>query len=289
VLTWIIYAAANGLGAGRIGLTSTLIALAIFLLVSVLASAQLARLSRKGRYVSLWQAIGERIMNRNAAALRDLAAGGTIEWHGLAAHDGRLQLVLLTPSRLLIVTLSGTARQVRSMQQVVRAATSDIARCSIEPSWARRLIGALPQFGVRFNVGNNACELRFFDPQSADDFARAMAATTRSADMNLSEGEGASQTTYRADPSVPVWGQLLLAALFPGLGQLSQDRLLFGILYLTAFAANVIGFMRPAVAYLHRTMDVSPRVFVAAGVTLGLIWLVAWLDTYLYARHNRQR
>ena len=78
-------------------------------------------------------------------------------------------------------------------------------------------------------------------------------------------------------------------ALLPGLGQVSQGRLWAGILYLTVFGANAIVFLRPVAAYVLRSMDVSPRAFVAAGVTMGLIWLVAWIDAYVYMRLDRRQ
>lgn len=77
-------------------------------------------------------------------------------------------------------------------------------------------------------------------------------------------------------------------ALLPGLGQVSQGRLWAGILYLTVFGANAIVFLRPVAAYVLRSMDVSPRAFVAAGVTMGLIWLVA-RDAYVYMRLDRRQ
>ena len=70
---------------------------------------------------------------------------------------------------------------------------------------------------------------------------------------------------------------------------MSQGRLWTGILFFTALGVNAIAYMRPVVAHVRRTMDVSPRILAAAFVTIGLVWLVSWIDAYVYARRDRDR
>ena len=288
VLGWVVQVATYGFRRMRSGTTSMLIELAVFMLISLFAGARLARLSHRGKFASMWQWVGARLWNRHAGVLRHiLASGDAIEWHGMAAYDKRLGLVALTPAQLFVISLSGTTRQVRRVQQGSRQAVSGVSQLVIEPRWWKRLLGAVPLFAVRFGIGTDNCELRFFDAQTAEEFAHTIAMTARGEGGDAAGWVASSPsggTTDHPSRPIPAWRQLVLAALFPGLGQLSQGRLWAGIFYLTGFAATIIVYMRPVAAYFLRTMDVSPRVFVAAGVTMGLIWLIAWIDAYVYTR-----
>jgi hypothetical protein len=288
---WIVRVASYGLPGLR-AIAVTLIELVVFLLISFCAAAGLAHFSLRGRFAPLWQWIGARLWNRHAALVRRyLAAGDNIVWRGLAVRGKRLCLVALTPSRLCVVGLSGGTR-VRSVQQGARDAISGVTRTLVTPRWWRRLVGAVPVFAVRFGIGRDDCELRFFDDEAAAQFASALgttAATTRVDADGLTVATPADGGADSGLRSIPVWRQVVLAALVPGLGQLVQGRLWTGILFFTALGVNVIAYLRPIVAYFRRTMDVSPRILTAAFVTMGLIWLVSLVDAYVYARRDSDR
>jgi hypothetical protein len=292
VLGWVVHVATYGFEGWRSVVTSMLIELAVFMLVALFAGARLARLSLEGKFAPTWQWASARLWNRHAEVIgRYLASGETIEWRGMAMHDERLCLVALTPSQLFVISLSST-RKIRGVQRGARRAVAEVSQIVIKRPWWKRLIGAVPLFAVRFGIGKEDCELRFFDAPTAEEFASAIALTAREERGDAAGLAAVSPTDGTGDPvrrPLPAWCQLVLAALIPGLGQLSQGRLWAGIFYFTVLAVNIIVYMRPVVAYVWRTMDVSPRVFVAAGVTMGLVWLVAWIDAYVYTRLDSRR
>jgi TM2 domain-containing membrane protein YozV len=173
-----------------------------------------------------------------------------------------------------------------------RRAIAGVSQTIVMPRWWRRLLGAVPVFAVRFGIGRDECELRFFAGNAAQEFADAIGETAAAARVDAEGLRVASPVDGVTDPGMrpaSVWRQLVLAALIPGLGQLSQGRLWTGILFFTALGVNVIAYLRPMVAHVRRTMDVSPRVLTAAFVTMGLVWLVSLIDAYVYARHDRDR
>lgn len=234
-----------------------------------------------------WHWVSVRLWNRHTEVIaRFLARGESIAWRGMAVYERRLSLIALTASQLFVVSLSGT-RQVRSVRHGSRRAVAGVSQIATDPRWWKRLIGAMPGFAVRFRLGGDDCEFRFFDAKAAGEFADAIASTACGEQQgaagltNADAGDGINDPLRRP---VSAWRQLALAALVPGLGQWSQGRLWAGILFFTALAVNIIIYMRPVIAYFMRTMDVSPRVLVAAGVTMGLVWLVAWIDAYVYQR-----
>lgn len=290
VLNGVVQVAAYGFKAMRSLITVILIEMAVFMLISLLAGAWLARLSRKGKFAPMWEWVSARLWNRHTDVLgRYLASGDTTESREMAVYDKRLCLVALTPSQLFVISLS-SGRDVRRVRQGLRRAVSGVSQIVINPPWWRRLIGAVPVFAVCFGIARDDCELRFFDEKTAEEFANAIAQTAREEREDAAGLADVSPMGGIGDPRrrpIPVWRQLVLAALVPGLGQLSQGRLWAGILYFTALAVNIIVYMRPVVAHVRRTMDVSPRVLVAASVTMGLVWLIAWIDAYIYTRDSK--
>lgn len=292
VLGWIVQVASYGFRGMRPGIAISLIELTVFMVVSLSAAAAFARLSRNGRFAPMWQWTGARLWNRHAAAIgRYLAPGETVAWHALAVHGRRLCFVALTPSRILVIALSG-GMGVRGVRQGARSAIAGISQGVVAPRWWRRLVGAVPLFAVRFGIGREDTEIRFFDAGVAGEFAAAVGATAGAAREDV---DGLSATAIDAGiddaggRAIPARWQLVLAALVPGLGQLSQVRLWTGLLFLTALGANVIVYMRPVIAHVRWTSDVSPRVLTAACVTVGLVWLIAWIDAYVYVRREGTR
>src|SRR6185295_10651044 len=162
--------------------------------------------SRKGKFAPIWRWVSARLWNRHWILDPYLAPGDTIEWRGMAGYDGRLGLVALTPSQLFVVSLSGTARQVLGVQQGSRRAVSGISQIVVDPAWWKRLIGAVPLFAVRFDIGRDERELRFFDAQTAHEFASAIALSAceqRSDGAGLAAISLASGTDDRCRRPIP--------------------------------------------------------------------------------------
>ena len=72
--------------------------------------------------------------------------------------------------------------------------------------------------------------------------------------------------------------------IFPGLGQLRQQRLGIAMITFACVASWVLQMMGPLIAIVRRTSEVHPILPAVAVSGYAFIWGVSLLDTYLAAR-----
>ena len=153
-----------------------------------------------------------------------------------------------------------------------------------------RLAGRLNTTPLEVEIARTSHVFPVVDPVAAMELSRALSLTAKGAGAGIAHlrdipVDGASVGRARAGLVAP----LLLSAIFPGLGQLRQQRLGIAAISFLCVASWVLQMMGPLIAMARRTAEVHPLLPVIAVAGYAFIWCVSLLDTYLAARSDSAR
>ena len=263
-----------------------------FLLVVVLPCAigvwHFDRMLRAGKYSDILDFSTQSLLRRLGESLKNLMQPGEpIERLALVGNVlGRVQILVLTPRRFLVLTLRANLRNLSRAQEILRVAVS---RASIRVRalpFYERLVGRLNTIPLAIEIAGKRHLFPVLDPVAAGELGQALSLTAKGAGAGVAHlrdiaVDGAPvERSGGAGFSVP----LLLSAVLPGLGQLRQQRLGMGIITFLCVASWVLQMMGPLIAIARKTAEVHPLLPVIAAAGYAFIWSVNLLDTYLAAR-----
>ena len=263
-----------------------------FLLVVVLPCAigvwHFDRMLRAGKYSGILNFSAQTLLRRLGENLKALMQPGEpIEQLAIAGNVlGRVQLLVLTPRRFLVLTLRANLRSLSRAQEILRVTVSKASSNARNVPFLRRLVGELNTTPVKVEIGRTTHAFPVVDPVAAGELSRALALTAKGAGAGVAHlrdlpVDGASaERGGRAGLVMP----LLLSVIFPGLGQLRQQRLGIAMITFVCVASWVLQMMGPLIAIVRRTSEVHPALPVVAVAGYAFIWSVSLLDTYLAAR-----
>jgi sugar lactone lactonase YvrE len=262
-----------------------------FLLVGFLPSAvavwHFDRMLLAGKYSDILAYGTQKLLRRLGGGLEKLLQPGeAIEGLALAGNMlGPVQLLALTPRRFLVLTLRASLRDLARVQDVPRVAVSRASsRTPRVPFWLR-LLGKLRTTALEIRIGGAQHVFQAIDPTAAAELARALSSTAKGAGAGVAHlrdvaPEGGTPERYRAGAVVP----LILSAIFPGLGQLRQQRLGMAMITLLCAASWLLQMMGPVIVMVRKTAEVSPLLPTIAIAGYAFVWALSMLDTYLAVR-----
>jgi len=262
--------------------------LAFFAAVCAVAVWHFDRMLRAGRYSGILASVTQRLLRRLGAQLEGvLQPDETVEELALAGSlFGKVQLLVLTRDRLLVLTLRATLRELARVQEAPRAAISSAALTRSDVPFWLRLLGVLRAVTVEIAIGPERHRFAVLDPLAAERLTAALAATAKGAGAGIAHLDELRLPGVQAP--VPGPGRLaismLLSAILPGLGQLYQQRLAIGVFWLLAAGSVILQFMQPVIATLRKTMEVHPNLLVVAAIASLFVWGLSLLDTYFFGR-----
>ncbi len=263
-----------------------------FLLVVVLPCAigvwHFDRMLRAGKYSGILNFSAQTLLRRLGENLKALMQPDEpIEQLAIAGNVlGRVQLLVLTPRRFLVLTLRTNLRSLSRAQEILRVAVSKASSSARNAPFLRRLFGKLNTTAVKVEIARTTHVFPVVDPVAASELSRALTLTAKGAGAGVAylrdiPVDGASvERGGRAGLVMP----LLLSVIFPGLGQLRQQRLGIAMITFACVASWVLQMMGPLIAIARRTSEVHPILPVVAVAGYAFIWSVSLLDTYLAAR-----
>jgi len=236
-----------------------------------------------GNYRDIMNFGAQTLLRRLGAKLDGLLRSGErIEQLAVSATVlGRVRLLLLTPERFLVLTLRVNLRDLARAQELPRRVVSRATARKNSVPYILRLVGILSTTSVEVEVAGTRRAFPVLDPLAARELAEALSLTRI--------GAGADAACWRdvlvqprAEAGIIV--PLGLSAFLPGLGQLRQERLGMGILFLLCAAIWALQTMRPLIAMVRKTAEVHPAAPLIAVAGYAVIWSISLLDTYLAAR-----
>ena len=263
-----------------------------FLLVVVLPCAigvwHFDRMLRAGKYSDILNFSAQTLLRRLGGSLETLMRPDEpIEQLALAGNVlGRVRLLVLTPKRFLVLTLRANLRSLSRAQEILRVTVSKASSSARSVPFLRRLVGWLNTTAVKVEIGRTRHVFPVLDPVAAGELSRTLSLTARGAGAGVAHlrdlpVDGAS---VERGGSAGLVMPLLLSAIFPGLGQLRQQRLGIAMITFICVASWVLQMMGPLIAIVRRTSEVHPILPVVAVAGYAFIWSVSLLDTYLAAR-----
>ena len=264
-----------------------------FVLVGFLPSAvavwHFDRMLLAGRYSDILAYLTQRLLRRLGAGLEKLLQPGeAIETLALAGSMlGPVRLLALTPRRFIVLTLRASLRALARVQDVPRIAVSRAStRTPRVPYWLR-LLGRVRMTELEVRIGGAQHAFQVIDPAAAAELARGLSSTAKGAGAGVAHlrdvapGGGKPE---RAGTAVP----LILSAIFPGLGQLRQQRLGAAVIMLLCAASWMLQMMGPVIVTLRKTAEVPPLLPAIAIAGYAILWALSMLDTWLAARAERR-
>jgi hypothetical protein len=267
-----------------------------FLLAVVLPCAigvwHFDRMLRSGKYSDILDFSVQTLLRRLGESLKTLTQPGEpIERLALAGSVfGRVQILALTSRRLLVLTLRANLRNLSRAQEILRVTVSKASIRARTLPFLERLVGRLNTSPLEIEIAGKRHLFPVLDPVAAEELGQALSRTGKGAGAGVARLRDIpidSASERRGDGLIV---PLLLSALFPGLGQLRQQRLGIGIITFLCVASWVLQMMGPLIAIARKTAEVHPLLPVIAAAGYAFIWSVSLLDTYLAARaENRGR
>lgn len=272
-----------------------MVAIAIMLGFALLGSWWHRRQLARGRYRDTLQFLSAAVMRKFGKVVKLLTDGEPIMEHGIARAGRGSALILLTPSRLLVIALSQYGNRILRIQAFARSALR--AEHIKTPTWRRPHISTTRASFRGF--GRSApLTIAFSDPQSA----KTVFETLNTGELPAS---GALPTEHcpacaakllKPGPcpacghaAPPSWPATLLSALYPGLGQYYNQELLKGTLFLAAFTLMALPTLQYAIAWMLRQRAISEFAFAELTTYAVLVWFVALLDAHITARRLRRQ
>jgi sugar lactone lactonase YvrE len=271
---------------------SLLLAAAVldFLLVVVLPCAvgvwHFDRMLRAGKYSDILGFGAQTLLRRLGENLEPLLQPGEpVEELAVAGNVlGRVQLLVLTPRRLLVLTLRANLRSLARAQDVLRIAVSRVSARSRRVPFFTRLAGKLSTTSLRIEVGGKRHSFPVIDPVAAADLEQALASTAKGAGAGVAHLRDIALEGAPAGRRDGLIVPLVLSAIVPGLGQLHQQRLGIATITFVCVASWVLQMMGPLIAIARRTAEVDPLLPAVALAGYAFVWGVSLLDTYWAAR-----
>ena len=263
-----------------------------FLLVVVLPCAvgvwHFDRMLRAGKYSRILNFSAQKLLRRLGGALQTLMRPDEpIEQLAIVGNVlERVQLLVLTPRRFLVLTLRANLRSLSRAQEILRVTVSKASTSARNVPFLYRLVGRLNTTALKVELGRATHVFPVIDPVAAGELSRALSLTAKGAGAGVAHlrdipVEGASVERSRG---AGLFMPLLLSAIFPGLGQLRQQRLGIAMITFACVASWVLQMMGPLIAIVRRTSEVHPILPVVAVAGYAFIWGVSLVDTYLAAR-----
>ena len=263
-----------------------------FLLVVALPCAvgvwHFDRMLRAGKYSHILNFSAQKLLRRLGGALQTLMQRDEpIEQLAIVGNVlERVQLLVLTPRRFLVLTLRANLRTLSRAQEILRVTVSKASTSVREVPFLHRLVGRLNTTALKVEIARTTHVFPVIDPVAAGELSRALSLTAKSAGAGVAHlrdipFEGAS--VERGGRAGLVMA-LLLSVIFPGLGQLRQQRLGIAMITFVCVASWVLQMMGPLIAIVRRTSEVHPILPVVAVAGYAFIWGVSLVDTYLAAR-----
>ena len=261
-----------------------------FLLVVVLPCAvavwHFDRMLRAGKYGDILGFGAQTLLRRLGENLEPLLQPGEpVEELAVAGSVlGRVQLLVLTPRRLLVLTLRANLRSLARAQDLLRIAVSRVSARARSVPFFTRLAGKLSTTSLRIEVGGERHSFPVIDPIAAADLEQALASTAKGAGAGVAHLRDIALEGAPAGRREGLIVPLALSAIVPGLGQLHQQRLGIAAITFVCVASWVLQMMGPLIAIVRRTAEVHPLLPAIALGGYAFVWGVSLLDTYLAAR-----
>lgn len=272
-----------------------IVALAIVLGFAWLGGWWHRRQLLRGRYRDTLQFLSAAIMRKFGKVVKLLAGGETIIEHGMARAGRGPALILLTPSRLLVIALSQYGNRILRIQAFTR---SDLRAEHIKMGSAwRKLFVSSTRVSFRTSGRSAPLIIEFSDPQSAKTVFEALNTgdLQASSAMPMEHCPACAATLLEPGPcpacgyaAPPSWPATLLSALYPGLGQYYNQDLLKGTLFLAVFTVLALPTLRYAITWLLRQREISEFAFAEYATYAVLVWIVAMLDAHITAGRLRK-
>ena len=261
-----------------------------FLLAVVLPCAvgvwHFDRMLRGGKYSDILDFSTQSLLRRSGESLKNLMQPGEpIERLALAGSIlGRVQILVLTPRRFLVLTLRANLRNLSRAQEILRVAISRASTGVRALPFLERLVGRLDTTPLEIEIAGKRHLFPVLDPVAAGELGKALSRSGKGAGAGIAHLRDISIDGASDRHEGRLIAPLLLSALFPGVGQLRQQRLGIGIITLLCVASWVLQMMGPLIAMARRTAEVHPLLPVIAVAGYAFIWSVSLLDTYIAAR-----